>query len=118
MFPASFDAQSKFAGFSLIAKLCWVICISIWILLIQSGIGQIILLISLMIINLYDGLEAGDIARTIRLFLPVFAIVFLLHLFYHPGEIIFRIWFLKATMFGLKAAVFNLVRFVNFIILY
>ncbi len=98
-------------------KLAWAFGLSVGILLTDSTLGQLALILCLFCIALYGGLRSTDFFGYFRLFIPVFAIIFLLHLFYHPGNILFRLWFLEATDTGLRAGLFNLARFINFILL-
>ncbi len=112
-----YNPAGKLTSLSAETKIIWAIGFSIWILLLGSGTGQLILSLILLGFAFYGGLRLFDILRYVRLFMPVFMIVFLLHLFYHSGDILFRLWFLQATDTGLKAGLFNVLRFINFIIM-
>jgi energy-coupling factor transport system permease protein len=61
-------------------------------------------------------LKARYIFKYLKLFWPIFLIIFLLHLFYHDGTIFFNFWFLEATDNGFQAGTFNLLRFLNFML--
>ena len=112
-----YNPESKMASLSIEVKIIWAIGLAIWILLIGSGIGQLVLLLFLFGLALYGGLKLSGIFRYLRLFIPVFGIIFLLHLFYHQGNALFQLWFLKATDTGFNAGLFNILRFINFILM-
>jgi len=111
----NYNPASKLTSLSTETKIIWAVGFSIWMLLINSGTGQLILSLVLSGFAFYGGSKLSDILRYIRIFLPVFVIVFILHLFYHSGDMLFGLWFLQATDTGLKAGLFNVLRFVNFI---
>ena len=117
MFLVSYNPESRLASLSVEVKTVWAIGFSFWILVLTSGMEQVLVFLLLLLLGFYGNIKISAILNYLRLFLPVFSIIFLLHLFYHSGEIIFQIWFLKATQSGLKAGVFNLARFINFIML-
>jgi energy-coupling factor transport system permease protein len=110
-----YNKANNLASLSFAVKIIYALCLTAWILLIKSGTGQIILLFCLPAIGFYGSFKISEILKYLRLFLPVFVIIFLLHLFYHPGESLFQIWFLTATIKGMKAGLFNILRFLNFI---
>lgn len=112
-----FNPASKLSALSVEVKLVWVLCLSIWILAIDSVLSQLLLFFMMVVFAFCGSLRVSDILHQFRMFLPVFVIVFLFHLFYHPGDELFHLWILTATDTGLKAGMFNICRFINFIIM-
>lgn len=112
-----YNPDSRLASVTAEVKVVWAVAISIGILLSNSGVVQLVLSSVLLGLAVYAGVRLFDLTGYLRLFLPIFVIIFLLHLFYQPGATILQIWFLKATDKGLIAGLFNLLRFINFILL-
>ncbi len=112
-----YNPGSRLALVTADVKVVWALGISIGILLSDSGVVQLALGSILLGITFYAGMNLIELAGYLKLFLPVFLIIFLLHLFYQPGGTILQVWFLEATDKGLKAGLFNLLRFINFILL-
>jgi energy-coupling factor transporter transmembrane protein EcfT len=98
-------------------KIAWAAALSIWIMLIDTGLWQVFIFAALLCLSAYGGTKISEAAGFIRLFVPIFILVFILHLFYHEGELLFHIWIFKASDIGLKAGLFNIARFVNFLML-
>jgi len=115
MISLKYIPDSKMASIAIEVKLVWFICISIMILFSHLIQVQVILFLALLCLAYYGGLNPGQIVSYLKLFWPVFLIVFLLHLFYHDGQVLFSIWLLKATAQGLRAGFLNLFRFINFL---
>jgi len=113
----SYIPRNRYAGIADETKLILSICISIIILMSYLIETQIILFTVLLSISITGGLRFGFVLEYMRLFLPIVAFIFLLHLFYHDGESIFKIWILTATDYGLYSALMNLMRFINFILI-
>lgn len=111
-----YNQDSKLASIATEVKVVWAVGISIGILLSYAGVVQLVLVSILLSATIYTGVRLPDLADYLKLFLPIFVIIFLLHLFYHQGTTILQIWFLKATDRGLQAGLFNLLRFINFIL--
>ncbi|MCP4581362.1 MAG: hypothetical protein GY839_07065 [candidate division Zixibacteria bacterium] len=111
-----YDPNYRLAALAINVKFFWAICLSIVILFTNSIPTQLTLVGLLLCLAFYGGLKANHLFKYLGLFWPVFSIVFVLHLFYHDGEIIFRIWLLNATYSGLFAGIFNLLRFMNFLL--
>ncbi|MCD6163047.1 MAG: hypothetical protein J7K40_11630 [candidate division Zixibacteria bacterium] len=112
-----FNPESKLSALPVEVKLAWILCLSIWILVVDLATSQLLLLILMAVLAFCGGLKISAIMHQFYLFLPVFIIVFLFHLFYHPGDELFHLWVLTATDTGLKAGIFNIFRFINFIIM-
>jgi len=98
-------------------KLFWFICLSIVILFANLISTQVTLLLALLILAYFGGIKTSNIISFLKLFWLIYLIIFLLHIFYHDGDVLFRLWFLKATDQGLKAGLFNLLRFFNFLVM-
>jgi len=116
MIALNFNPQSRLSKLATEVKLIAAICLSILILVINATLIQLILLLLVTAAALYGNIKLIDIINYIRIFLPVFAIIFVINLFYYDGRIIFSIWYLKATYEGLYAGFFNLIRFINLLI--
>lgn len=95
-------------------KLFWAAGLTIGILFCQSLPGLSILLVLLGLLGFYD----SDIASAYRKFvwvgIPAILIIMTIHLFYHEGEVLFRLGALTATVDGIKEGVLNSLRFSNF----
>jgi energy-coupling factor transport system permease protein len=95
-------------------KLVWAVGLTVGILFCQSLAIQAILAILLFLL----GLSSNGVSAAFRKFLfvgiPAIVIIMTIHLFYHQGEVIFRVWVLRATVNGLMAGILNAFRFLNF----
>lgn len=97
-------------------KLIWAICLSITLLTIASLNVQLLLMLFLLVISFFGNIKLKDIFNYAKVFLPIFIIIFLINLFYYTGDVFFKVWFLRATDAGLHAALFNLIRLINFLL--
>jgi energy-coupling factor transport system permease protein len=102
------------AGFSTEVKLVWAVGLTVGILFCQFLVVQAILAVSLILIGLFDKRVAAAFRKFFLIGIPAIAIIMAIHLFYHEGEVLFRIWVLKATVRGLMAGILNALRFLNF----
>lgn len=117
MSPLKFSPSSKFAGISPEAKIIWAISFAVAILAVNSFWSQLAMLIILMLYAIYGGPDFRELSGYFKIFFPIFLIVFALNLFYFSGDVLFRIWILRATRTGLRAGFFNLIRLANFMLL-
>jgi len=117
MTPLAFDPSGKFAKIEPEAKIIWVIGFAIAILAVNSSWSQLAMLLVLVLFAIYGGSSLRQMIDYFKIFIPILLIIFGLHLFYHSGEVLFRIWILRATRAGLRAGVFNTIRFINFMLL-
>jgi len=116
MIALKYIPNSKIAYAAVEVKLFWFICLSIIILCAGLIITQAIILLALLSLAYFGGLKPFYIVKILKSFWLVFLIVFVLHLFYHDGRSLFRLWLFNASDAGMKAGIFNLLRFLNFII--
>ena len=116
MITLNYNPQSRMSKLATEVKLIAAICLSILILAITATSTQLLLLMLLAFIAFTGSIKLREIVSYIRIFLPVFVIIFVINLFYYDGRVIFGIWHLKATYEGLYAGLFNLIRFVNLLI--
>jgi len=116
MIALKYIPNSRIANLAAEVKLTWFLCLSIVILFADLILTQLLLLLALLFLAYLGGIRMSNILSFLKLFWPIYLIVFLLHFFYHDGEILFRIWLLEATDQGLKAGLFNLLRFLNFVV--
>ncbi len=116
MINLKYIPNSKIACVAVEVKLFWFICLSIIILCVGLILTQAIVLLALFSLAYFGGLKPFYIVKILKSFWLIFLIVFILHLFYHDGRSLFRLWLFNATDTGMKAGIFNLLRFLNFII--
>ena len=116
MIALRYIPDSRMTNAAAEVKLLWFICMSIILLFANLISTQLILLLGLLFLAYFGGIKTSNILSFLKLFWPIYLVVFLLHFFYQDGDILFRVWFLRATDQGLKAGLFNLLRFLNFII--
>jgi len=102
------------AGIGIEAKLIWALGLTIGILFCQSITIQLALLILLCLSGFIWGGIPAEFRKFIYFGLPTLLIIVAIHLFYHQGDILFKLWFLNATDSGLKAGALNGLRFLNF----
>jgi energy-coupling factor transport system permease protein len=112
-----YNPKGKLAPISVEVKFVWAISLSIGILFCQMTFAQLVLALILTCLLLATGLKPILLIKYGKLLWPAFLIIFCIHLFYHKGDILFKFWLLKATDTGLKAGIFNLIRFFNFSLL-
>lgn len=112
-----YNPHNRFAGIADETKLLLAVCLSVIILFVNIIAFNLILLLIFFTLALTGGLSIRMILGFIRMFLPFFLIIFLLHLFYHDGRVLMKIWFLTASDTGLYSGVLNLLRFVNFLMI-
>lgn len=116
MITLNYDPQSRLANLATEVKLIAAICLSILILVVDASHVQLFLLLFLIAASFTGNIKLSDTISYLRIFMPVFAIIFVINLFYYDGRLIFHVWFLKATFEGLYAGIFNLIRFINFLV--
>jgi energy-coupling factor transport system permease protein len=95
-------------------KLIWAIGLAVGILFCQSILGLAMLLAVLGVL----GIMASGMMQAFRKFaliaIPAILIIMAIHLFYHSGEELFRIWILVGTLDGIKQGILNALRFLDF----
>ena len=117
MIALKYITDSKLSNVAVEVKLVWFVCLSVIILFVNSTSTQAILFLALLSLAFIGGIKLPYILSILKIFWPIFLVVFVLHLFYHDGRILFQLWMFKATDSGIRAGIFNLVRFMNFIII-
>jgi len=117
MIALSYNPQSRFAIIADETKLMWLVCLSIIILFLAQIPAQLIILAALIILAISGEIKFGHILGYIKLFVPIVLLIFMFHLFYHDGRVLFKIWMLSATDTGMKAGLLNLLRFLNFLLI-
>ncbi len=113
----SYIPRNRYTGIADEAKLILSISFSIIALSAYMIETQVIFFGILLTIAISGGLKPGFILDYVRLFAPVMAFIFILHLFYHEGEPLFTVWKFTASDFGLYSGSINLLRFINFVII-
>jgi energy-coupling factor transporter transmembrane protein EcfT len=88
--------------------------LTIGILFCRSTMIQLVLVILLGLSGFIWGRIPAEFRKFIYFGLPTLLIIFLIHLFYHQGESLFKVWFFNATVEGLKAGILISLRFLNF----
>jgi energy-coupling factor transport system permease protein len=117
MISLEFNPQNRFAGIADETKLILAISFSVLVLLANIVLVQLAMLFFLLVLAVIGGVAIKYILKFLSVFLPVILIIFLLHLFYHKGQVLFSVWFFKATDVGLYLGFLNLLRFVDFIMI-
>jgi energy-coupling factor transport system permease protein len=112
-----YNPKGKLAAIGAETKFIWAIGLSVGILFCQKTLIQLILAVLLAILLIATGVKPQILIRYIKLLWPALLIIFCIHLFYHSGNVLFQFWILKATDEGVKAGLFNILRFLNFSLL-
>lgn len=105
---------NQLARISTDVKLFWAIGLTIGILFCQSLTALSILLVFLVFLGFFDNEVTYAYKKFIWVGIPAVMIIMAIHLFYHRGDALFRIWFFMATSEGIRAGVLHSLRFLNF----
>ena len=83
MITLNYNPQSRMSKLATEVKLIAAICLSILILAITATSTQLLLLMLLAFIAFTGSIKLREIVSYIRIFLPVFVIIFVINLFYY-----------------------------------
>ncbi len=112
-----YEAESRLSSLSLLSKIALVLAATIGVMFCGSPMGIVAVAAAAGVILLLSGVKPGFFANYFFRLSPIFLIVFLIHLFCHQGDTLFKIAGLKASFAGAEAGLLNVFRLIDFMLI-